>query len=469
LKQQEIDLSVERNILIGLIVSEDFTKQITPALDLSYFKTAFTKIVANWCVDFWQQYSKVPNKNILELFQINSKKIQNDDLIELIQQFLESISSEYSRGEVFNTKYWLEQAEKYFRRQRLENLKETFEKAIECDDCDEAELALAQFKQVKFSETGGFSILRDKEITKRIFSETNIDEELFRLPKILGKVLGGFHRGDLIAVEGPAKRGKSFWLIDLGVVALKHKLRVLFVSLEMNERQMMFRIFQNMTGRTRRDEEFQFPRFTETDVQIEPERRSVISYESVIKKQKQLLKQYGSGEFNLICYPANSVELKKVENYIDRLEVKENMLPDVIVLDYADLLLASYKGEYRHQLDNIWKGLRAIAQKKNCLVITATHTNKATFDRDIKQGDTSEDSRKKNHVSLMFALNQRSQDKEKRLIRVKVTVSRHEQFSDKEVAVLNCFEIGKAILDSRDADELTYHREYQEKKNKKNH
>jgi len=467
LKQQEIDLSVERNILIGLIVSEDFTKQIIPALDLSYFKTAFTKIVASWCTEFWQKYSKVPNKNILELFQQNSQHIQNDDFIELIQQFLESISSEYTRGDVFNTKYWIEQSEKYFRRQRLENLKEKFELSIEKGDCDEAELALSQFQQVKFSETGGFSVLRDKEMVKRIFSETNIEEELFRLPKVLGKVLGGFHRGDLISVEGPAKRGKSFWLIELGVYALKHRLRVLFVSLEMNERQMLYRIFQNMTGKTRREEEYSFPRFDGTGIITAKRKSPPLSYEAVIKKQKQLLKQYGSGDFNLICYPANSVELKKIENYIDKLEVKDNMLPDVIVLDYADLLLASTKGEYRHQLDHIWKGLRAIAQKKNCLVITATHTNKATFDRDIRQGDTSEDSRKKNHVSLMFALNQRNAEKEMQVMRVKVTVSRHEQFTDKEVAVLNCFEIGKAIIDSKEADELTYQKEFKEK-NKKN-
>ena len=69
-----------------------------------------------------------------------------------------------------------------------------------------------------------------------------------------------------------------------------------------------------------------------------------------------------------------------MEQCLDDWEAREGFVPDVIVIDYADLLEADGKStEFRHKQDSIWKGLRAMSQKRHALVLTATQADAASY------------------------------------------------------------------------------------------
>jgi hypothetical protein len=83
-------------------------------------------------------------------------------------------------------------------------------------------------------------------------------------------------------------------------------------------------------------------------------------------------------------------------------------------------------------------------------MVTASHTNKATFDRDIRQSDLSEDARKMNHLTLAASLNQNEEDMENGVMRIGVIKDRFHRFSKMyEAVVLQCLDIGMPYLDSR--------------------
>jgi len=137
-------------------------------------------------------------------------------------------------------------------------------------------------------------------------------------------------------------------------------------------------------------------------------------------------------------------------NKLDNLEHYDDFVPDVIITDYADITRSENRGEKRHQIDEIWLGHRFISQERNCLVLTASHSNKATFDRDIRQGDLSEDYRKLNHVTWAGALNQNEEENEQGIMRLSVLADRYQRFNGmNEAKVLQCLDIGQVCLDSR--------------------
>jgi hypothetical protein len=100
-------------------------------------------------------------------------------------------------------------------------------------------------------------------------------------------------------------------------------------------------------------------------------------------------------------------------------------------------------------LNDIWRGLRNIARDRNILVVTASQAAKDTFDRDMKEGDVAEDIRKIAHCTSALGLNQRKDEKEKGIMRVRQLAIREGRQVMDQAVILQCLDIGKPCLDSR--------------------
>jgi replicative DNA helicase len=445
--QKTVDASIERAILTGLITSKPFTTRIIPSFDLRFMKVKLSKRIAKWLVDYWHHYNDVPGETVFELIQANAKEME-DETKEMIFSIIQQIMSNGISS--FNVEYWLERAEHYFAKQQLEELKGDLNRALMDEDLEMAKNAIDQFKTVQFSRASGFFITRDFDVLKQILTEET--DELFTLPGPLGKLLGTFARGDLIAVCAPGKRGKTWWLIELAVQAWIRRLKVLFVSLEMTNKQVIYRFGQNLIGETKKEKDIDLPSFSNDEKIVEfiKKKKNGVSYQKMLKRMEQMKKQIGGNELHVISYPAYSATVQQIEEYVSHLEITENFLPDIVIVDYADILISKSRSrDHRHEIDDIWKRLRALAQKKNNLVITATHSNKSTFDRDIRQGDPSEDIRKINHVALMFGINQKVTEREYKAARIKLLASRHDETYEDEVVILTGYDIGKAWIDQK--------------------
>jgi replicative DNA helicase len=170
----------------------------------------------------------------------------------------------------------------------------------------------------------------------------------------------------------------------------------------------------------------------------------------------------GSNLLRLISYPAFSASLTDVEDDLEKLEIQEGFIPDIIIVDYADILAPEGKHrEYRHQIDEIWKRLKGMAEERSCLVVTGSQSNRMSMDKEIlEEKDTAEDARKLAHTDVMLTLNQTSKEKEQGVWRVGILEHRWKKFNKRQqLMALQKFEIGQPILDG----EIIYY-EYQREK-----
>ena len=102
-----VDARVERLILTGMIVSDDFLRAMQHLYRPEFLEIDFVKIVARWCTEYWEEYQRAPGAHIQDIFEEWTRSCSDEDMLELVEKFLSSISSEHERGEQFNTAYVL--------------------------------------------------------------------------------------------------------------------------------------------------------------------------------------------------------------------------------------------------------------------------------------------------------------------------------------------------------------------------
>ena len=449
-KRESIDVDSERDVVTAMIISTEFLTESQTFLDVGLLRLGYARTVAKWCNEYYEKYKQAPKDSIQSLFDIKSRAIKDKEQVELIRDFLSDLSGEFDEN-TFNAQYALDKAENYLKVRSLEGLRDDLSASLLVNDASAAELSLANYNRVGRPDSIGVDVLTDtSSIIDAIYEE---NEVLFQYAGALGALISYFARGELFGITAPMKRGKTYWLIDLAIRALLAKLKVLFVSLEMDKNQIMRRVYQNFLGETKDEMEIDLPYFDEDNfIDYKKVQKKGLAGGKALKKAKALKRFVRTGSLRLACFPAYSINVEDLRSHVLRMIHFEGFVPDVIITDYADIFAPERNApkEYRHRLDMTWKSHKALAQEFHCLVATGSQSNKMTLSKDIDQGDVAEDVRKLAHVSCMVGLNQNKDDKRNNIMRVKVLVHRHEFFHvDDEVIVLEHKGIGKPYLDSR--------------------
>ena len=160
----------------------------------------------------------------------------------------------------------------------------------------------------------------------------------------------------------------------------------------------------------------------------------------------------GKRSFKLSSHINGSLTVKQIRAELDIWEKREGFVPDVVVIDYADLLVSEVRMDFRQQQNEIWKTLRGLSQERHCLLLTATQADAKSYDKDrLTMSNFSEDKRKYAHVTAMYGLNQDKHGREKELgvMRINEIVVREGVFiSSRDVTILQNLNKGRPFLGS---------------------
>ena len=444
---ETIDLSETRKILIQSIMSTEFLKQIRGFADVKLLSDTYSKHILQWCLDFYDQFQEAPKQAIQSIYEKKSAYVLKESDANMIEDVLASMSDEFIIKS--NVEYYVEQAELYFNKLAIKKLTEEINKLADKGRIDEALNKVAKFRKVERLTPQGVDLLDNDLVIDEAFNE-KIDQ-LFRFPGELGEVLGSFNRGDLSAVIGPQKRGKSFMLMETASYAMQMGLKVWFISLEMTRNQVVRRMWQQWTDSVSEKQTVTVPYFDEKNNICERfEEREPMDTDTMIKLRRKFRANMRSSGFKIYYYPKNLFKVSDLKILLENSMMYKNELPDLVVIDYASIMAPDRHADKRFELDQIWADLSSVALQFNLHVMTASQANKNTFGRDIEQGDSAEANSITAHVALMFALNQTVDNKRQHCMRVATMFARHKEFlTDDQVVVLQNLACGKGMLDSR--------------------
>ena len=502
------DEFIERKICIGLIVDDEFARQVLTIWDGRFLESPTARIICGWCVDYAKQYDRAPGRDIEGIYSEKIKGLSKENA-EWIEDILNSLDEEWDQEK--HTDYLLEQTEKYFKKRSLLLLSEDLRIEAENGDIAEAEKVASAFLPVSRPDAGSIDPFTDSACVKRAFESRG--EPLFTFPKALGHFWNHqLVREGFIALLAPEKRGKTFMLMEFAFRALRKGLKVvLFQAGDMSEEQMIRRMGIYLTGRSDMEkhcEPLLVPvldcRANQTDecdhadrecnegVLTDPDapldaiinkasrelkiesayrpchncpnikgspwykiRPSVpaLTWKDAYKALKEFRKKYPAGKLKLSTYPNETLTVQQIRVLISQWKSQEGFQPDVIIIDYADLLAPDpdiNRMDFRHQQNRIWQRMRALSQQERCLLITATQADARSYDQEtLNLTNFSEDKRKLAHVTAMYGLNQTMEEKRAGVIRINELIVRDDAFdSDRTVKVLQSLPCGRPCIGS---------------------
>jgi len=511
---------IERNIVIGLIVSKEFLQQLRPIWVNKFLVSVSAQRLAAWCFEYYDEFNDAPGKTIADIYH---EKLRTGELPKKlapdIEDSLEDLSEEYDDS--FNLKYALKRANSYVKERHLEMHQEKVKELLESGDTVAAETLAASYKGLSFEIQDDLD-LGNPSIHSKIRNAFKASlEPLIKFPGALGKLWNHqFTRGAFVALMGAEKRGKTFWLMEIAVRASQQRAKVAFFQAgDMTESQQLRRICSYLTKKPvnerylgksysptidclknqldicdkperqcrfgalsydgklteeniRREvtkehlvdalldskgyktcthcEEFQnmpwgTPWLKEVDV------KSVVTIDEAQKKVQEFFIDK-KRTFRISSHANNTLSVNKMKQVMDRWERDSGFIPDVVLVDYPDIMEPSKSIEFRHQQNQTWMELRALCQERDILLIVVTQTDADSYDKDIlSRKNFSEDKRKFAHVTAMYGLNQDRHGREKKIgvMRINEIVIREGDFDTTScVTVLQNLNLGRPFTGS---------------------
>ena len=457
MKREKLNTINERDIVYQLIVSDKFCREIVPIINPKMLEVVYVRTIVIWIKDYFQKFKESPKKNIIKLYRSHIDELRDEDLQNNILTFIERLDKDYDKIKVTNEDFAIQNAIKYLRMRSLKNFSEDIDSYIESGDIEKAENCVTKYRKVEAASGEGVSLLDDFDIVTEAFTEEQ--DLLFRYPGDFGQLMGDVNREDFIAFLAPMKAGKTFSLIDVGIESLKNNLKVVMFSLEMSRTNMIKRVWKALSGQCTKDMEIEIPYFVEDGDKWRIETKTVEKKASSIlevqKRQKSLKRLFRGGSFRIYAEPAYSLTVEGLENKLDDLAY-EGFYPDVVIIDYADIMAPSEKGEYRQQIDGIWKRLRALAQKRKCVVFTASQTNRGAISREVEAEDAAEDIRKIAHVTSMVSISKTKFCKQNSIAIYSQIAVREGQPEMRKVIATQCLALGRPVIESHWKDDVIF-------------
>jgi len=490
IKRKKTDVNVEKRIITGMIVSKEFMQSIYPLIDFAYFKSSFTRRVAYWVYDFYEAYEEVPFDDIQSIFNAEEPKLKEEEA-KLISKLLTRISKRYAQDKGINLPYLLDQTELYFKTRELEITSGNLKVLLEKGDIKGAEDQLSSFRKIQKLTSEWIDPFDNNEIDETF---NQMDEEFLVLPGKLGEFIGNLERDWLIGISGAFKKGKTWFLQEFELMGILCNLKVAHFSLEMNKQQTKERLYRRMTGGYEEGERLVFPCFDcvknqddscELDQRVcdepSPEKFNeedtylpctacrndgTDNYETAswaemldapsfdVSSVGRTLEAWQKSYNDLLrikIYPRFSANISDVKRDLDLLEQLEDFVPDIILIDYADILKPEEDNSVGiDKEDRTWIALSQLAAERHALVIAPTQVTKSGQDVSrLKVEHTAKWVGKLAHVDGMMTLNQTDEQKESGIMGVGWMLHRHKKFdANATVTVLQKLMVGQANLDS---------------------
>jgi hypothetical protein len=438
----KVDAALERQLLIGCITDGDFCRDVSRIYDPDFIDSQQVRTIVDWCIDYYAKYESPPGAHIQDILESKAEAMEEDALF-LTKQVLVSVSGEFERSERFNSQYVLDLARTHFKTASLKALSARISANVSSGRIEDAEEAILEYNRVELPVSTGVDVMADKAAIKEAF--TREDECLFKLPGAIGELMNDqLVREGFLALMGPEKRGKTWWLMEMGYRALMAKCNVAFFSVgDMSQNAMMRRLHVRAAGKSDRHKycgTFDVPHldcksnqdnsckkaertckvsidskdykyctwcqkkepfdFKPSTVLEEMTVKEPLTWREAVRQGEKMSKRTNGRDIRLSTHPNSTVRVADIEQALQAWEVMDGWIADVVIIDYADIMAPEIKSEvFRHQMNSTWQALRSLSQKRRCLVVTATQTDAASYKQEsIGTDNFSEDKRKFGHV-----------------------------------------------------------------------
>lgn len=374
------------HILFHLMTNVDYTQRVVPYLKPEYFNSHEEKLLFKIIAEYFGKYSKVPNSEVIKV-ELEVRDIE-EGTYNSSMELVESLESD-----VDNLDWLLERTEEYIQEKAIHN---AIYESIEIIEGSDKKRSRGQIPEllsnalsVGLSTTIGHDYLAD--IAQRWDASHQSQKAYPTHLSILNTVVdSGFFKKTLNMVTATTGVGKTAFMCDLAAHYLMSGYNVVYITLEMAEWRIAQRIDANLL-----------------DIPLkELKKLNKEDFEGRLGRIKMKAK---TGKLIIKEYPPVSVNSLHLESFLQEMSVKKNFKPDIIFVDYLNILLSSrYNGNGANSytvVKSIAEELRSLMVKYDAVGFSATQLNRSGYgSTDVDMTSISESIGLPATVDSLFAL-----------------------------------------------------------------
>ncbi len=334
-----------------ILIDRPFADQIFEVLNINFLELRYLQVFIELVENYRNKFSVHPTEKIMTSILRTELKNYNDS----VQQQLRNFFARISKSEIAESDYIKSTSLDFCRKQKLKEAMLRSVKLLQKSSFDEIAQVINDALKLGSDSDFGHDYLKDFEQRFIYKSRNPVPTGWDELDAITHQGLGS---GELGVVIAPTGAGKSMALVHIGAQAIINKKNVVYYTLELGE---------TIVGQ----------RFDSciTNVPLGDLRTFK---EEIFEKVQDL-----EGKLIVKEYPTKSASVNSLKNHVEKL-MNRNFKPDVIIVDYADLLRpVSALREKRHELETIYEQLRGLAQTYKCCVWTASQTNRSGLNAEV--------------------------------------------------------------------------------------
>lgn len=198
--------------------------------------------------------------------------------------------------------------------------------------------------------------------------------------EFIDKNIDGYSKGTLNVYVAPPNTGKSLFMCQDAANYIKSGKNVLYISLEMGAQKVQKRIGADIFN------------------------INVNKYDNFVEKHPDQLQQKINdfkelsmtqpGALTVKNYETSNGTADDIDNFIGKVKDQTGIEYDVVIIDYINIMKDKRNPNSEStylKIKNISEDLRAVAQRRNVVIISATQTNRAGFENsNINMGHIAE-------------------------------------------------------------------------------
>lgn len=351
-KLTEYGWSFQVKAIAAMFTDRGFLQQIADIIQPEYFESDANIWLLEIILDHFREYKSPPTKDVI--------KVKITDITD----------------EVLKVAI-LEQLKEIFRYMESDDL--TFVKDEILTFCKNQEIKRAITESVQLLSVGNFDAIKStidtamkagadtdvgldykKDVVNR-YTESARNTISTGWDVIDDLMDGGLGKGELGVVMAPAGIGKSWLLINIGKNALKNGKTVIHYTLELNQDYVGQRYDSVLTG-----------------IGAQDLKHHIDDIEQTINNT--------SGDLIIKYFPTKSVGVMGLKAHLEK-TIMLGTKPDLVIVDYGDLLKINSKKDKHEALEELYEDLRGMAGEYDIPVWTASQAGRSALEEDIIEAD----------------------------------------------------------------------------------
>ena len=371
--------SFQAKVISALLTDKTLLDTLNEIIHKKFFESEANKWIVTEIKDYYDEYKTAPT---LDVFKVKVSNIDNGSLAKSVVEQLKVVYTQVGKEDL---QYVKDEFSSFCRNQ---NLKEVIVQSVDL-------LKAGNYDRIKE--------LVDKAMKVGVESELGheyIEDYIKRIEEINRETIptnwecvnelmdGGLGPGELGVIVAPSGVGKTWVLCALGAAAVKAGRSVVHYSLELSEHYVGQRydtVFTSVPSADLKENK-----------------------DEVLDKIKKL-----KGKLLIKYFPPKGISSKKIEAHLEKMIAAGNR-PDLIIIDYADLLLShSNKSDSTYgEQGGVYIDLRGMGGELGIPIWTASQTNRSGIDSEVIEADKVADSYAKvMNADFIMSVSRKSKDK----------------------------------------------------------